>query len=87
MNLYGCQIFEERPRATTGNTTSSSDDYFPNPYFYPNVCDLFNDLNMGDNDTAAAAAATAAAAAPAAPYVLLSFLYKIMVELFAIRTS
>ena len=39
---------------------------------------------MGDNDTAAAAAA---AAAPAAPYVFLFFLYKILVELFAIRTS
>ena len=38
---------------------------------------------MGDNDTAAAATA----AAPAGPYVLLSFLYEIILDLFAIRTS
>ena len=65
---------------------SSSDDDFLNPDFYPDIRDLFNDLSMSDNDTAAAAVA-AAAAAPAAPYVFLSFLYEIMVELFAIRTS
>ena len=41
---------------------------------------------MGENsDTAAAPAA--AAAAPAAPYVILSFLYEIMLDLFAVRTS
>ena len=79
VRVRGDQVFWERPRATTGNTTSSSDDDFPNPDFYPDVRDLFNDLDMGDNDTAVAA--------PVAPYVFLSFLYEIMVDLFAIRTS
>ena len=79
VRVRGDQVFGERPRATTGNTTSSSDDDFPNPDFYPDVRDLFNDLNMGDNDTAAAASA--------APYVFLSLLYEVMVDLFAIRTS
>ena len=90
VRVRGDQVFGERPRATTGNTTSSSDDDFPNPDFYPDIGDLFNDLNMGDNADAAAvaaAAAAAAAAAPAAPYVLLSFLYEIILDLFAIRTS
>ena len=62
---------------------------FPDPDFFPDVSNLLGNLNMGENLDAAgaAAAATAAAAAPAAPYVFLSFLYEIMVELFAIRTS
>ena len=83
VRVRGDQVFGERPRATTGNTTAFSDDDFPNPDFYPDIRDLFNDLNMGDNDTAAAATA----AAPAAPYVLLSFLYEIILDLFVIRTS
>ena len=84
VRVRGDQVFGERPRATTGNTTSSSDDDFPNPDFYPDIRDLFNDLNMGDNDTAAAAAADAA---PAAPYVLLTFFYEIVLELYVVRTS
>ena len=83
VRVRGDQVFGERFRATTGNTTSSTDDDFPNPDFYPDIDDLLGNLNMGDNDAAAAAAA----AAPAAPYVILSLLYEIMLELFAIRTS
>ena len=79
VRVRGDQVFGERPRATTRNTTSTSDDDFPNPDFYPDVRDLFNDLDMGDNDTTATA--------PATPYVFLSLLYEIMVDLLAIRTS
>ena len=87
VRVRGDQVFGERPRATTGNTTSSSDDDFPKPDFYPDIRKLFNDLNMGDNDTAAAAAAAAVAAAPAAPYVFLTFFYEIVLELYVVRTS
>ena len=86
VRVRGDQVFGERFRATTGNTTSSTDDDFPNPDFYPDIDDLLGNLNMGDNDATAAAAA-AAAAAPAAPYVILSLLYEIMFELFTVRTS
>ena len=68
---------------------ATRDDEFPDPDFFPDVSNLLGNLNMGENHDAAgvAAAATATAAAPAAPYVILSFLYEIMLELFAVRTS
>ena len=75
VRLRGDQVFGERFRATTDNTTSSTDDDFPNPDFYPDIDDLLSNLNMGDNDVTAAAAA-----APAAPYVILSLLFQILLE-------
>ena len=89
VRVRGDQVFGERSRATTDDTTSSSDDEFPDPDFFPDMSNLLGNLNMGENLNAAgaAAAATAAAAAPATPYVILSFLYEIMLELFAVRTS
>ena len=77
VRVRGDQVFGERLRATTGNTTSSSDNDFPDDDFFPDVNNLFDNLNMGDNTDAAAAAA---AAAPAAPYVILTFLYQILLE-------
>ncbi|KAK1618170.1 hypothetical protein QYE76_023687 [Lolium multiflorum] len=58
------KVFGERLRATTGNTTSS-DDEFPNDDFFPDIDNLFSNLNMGDNqDAAAATAANARRASP-----------------------
>ena len=85
VRVRGDQAFGERLRATTGNTTSSSDHDFPDDNFFPDVNNLLGNLNMGDNNDAAAA--VAAAAAPAAPYVFFSFLFEIMLELVAIRTG
>ncbi|KAK1695487.1 hypothetical protein QYE76_012184 [Lolium multiflorum] len=64
----GNQVFGDRLRATTGNTTSS-DDEFPNDDFFPDIDDLFCNLNMGDNndDVVAAANIADAAAANAGP--------------------
>ncbi|KAK1606274.1 hypothetical protein QYE76_029947 [Lolium multiflorum] len=40
-------------RATTGSTTSSSDDEFLHTdNFFPDLSDFFDNLNMGDNDAA-----------------------------------
>ena len=55
-------------------TTTSSDDEFPNDDFFPDVSDLFGNLNMGDS-SAAATAATAS-------YVILNCLFQIMLEFF-----
>ena len=82
VRVRGDQVFGERSRATTDGTTSSSDDEFPDPGFFPDVSNLLGNLNMGENlnAAAAAAAATAAAAASAAPYVILSLLFQILLE-------
>ncbi|KAK1661243.1 hypothetical protein QYE76_049402 [Lolium multiflorum] len=46
--------FWERSGATTGSTTSSSDDEFLHTdNFFPDLSDFFDNLNMGDNDAAA----------------------------------
>ncbi|KAK1606798.1 hypothetical protein QYE76_030471 [Lolium multiflorum] len=45
---------------TTGNTTSS-DDEFPNDDFFPDIDNLFGNLNMGDNNQDAAKIAVDAA--------------------------
>jgi hypothetical protein len=65
-------VFGELLRATTGSTTPF-DDEFPNDDFFPDIDDLFGNLNMGDNTDVAADAANIAtsAAANAGPYVLL----------------
>ncbi|KAK1641703.1 hypothetical protein QYE76_059508 [Lolium multiflorum] len=49
----GLFVFGERSGATTGITTSSSDDEFLHTdNFFPDLSDFFNNLNMGDNDAA-----------------------------------
>ncbi|KAK1629438.1 hypothetical protein QYE76_003753 [Lolium multiflorum] len=46
--------FGERSGATTGTTTSSSDDEFLHTNnFFPDLGDFFDNLNMSDNDAAA----------------------------------
>ena len=62
----GDQVFGERTRATAGSDDFANDDFFP---------DLGNLVldDMGDN-------VNAGGAAPAAPYVILSFLFEIVVE-------
>jgi hypothetical protein len=67
---------------TIGGTTLSYDE-FPHDDLFPNIDDLFGNLNMCDNTDAAAAAATktvAPAAANAKPYVLMSVLFQIFIE-------
>ena len=82
VRVRGNQVFGERFCATTGNTTSSSDDEFlNNDAFFPDLNDFLGNLNMGDNTDAANAAADAAAAsANAAPYVILSILFQFLLE-------
>ncbi|KAK1610537.1 hypothetical protein QYE76_034210 [Lolium multiflorum] len=58
------KVFGERLRVTTGNTTSFNSD-FPNDNFFPDIDNLFGNLNMGENQDVAAANITAAAAAAA----------------------
>ena len=62
----GDQVFGELTRATAGSDDFANDDFFP---------DLGNLVldDMGDN-------VNAGGAAPAAPYVILSFLFEIVVE-------
>ncbi|KAK1607590.1 hypothetical protein QYE76_031263 [Lolium multiflorum] len=51
LKLEGNQVFGERSGATTGSTTSSSDDEFLHTdNFFPDLNDFFDNLNMGDND-------------------------------------
>ena len=78
VRVRGNQVFTERICATTGNTTSSSDDEFLNTdNFFPDDLDtFFGNLNMGDNTDAT----TAAAATNAAPYVILSIMFQFMLE-------
>ena len=57
-------------------TTTSSDDEFPNDDFFPDVTNLFDNLNMGD------AAATAAATIQPTLYVIFNCLFQIMLEFF-----
>ena len=69
MILYGrgaIRFFGERTRATSGSDDFANDDFFP---------DLGNLIldDMDDN-------INAGGAAPAAPYVILSFLFEIVVE-------
>ena len=64
-------------------TTTSSNDEFPDDNFFPDVSDLFGNLNMDDNtDAATTAAATAAAAAAAqtASYVYLNLMFQFVLE-------
>ena len=66
--MRGNQVFGERSGATTGITTSSSDDEFLHTdNFFPDLSDFFGDLNMGDNDAAA-------------KYVILSSLFQFLLE-------
>jgi hypothetical protein len=68
VRVRGNQVFGERSGATTGSTTSSSDDEFLHTdNFFPDLSDFFDNLNMGDNDAAA-------------KYVILSFLFQFMLE-------
>ncbi|KAK1665440.1 hypothetical protein QYE76_053599 [Lolium multiflorum] len=54
VRVRGNQVFGERSGATTGITTSSSDDEFLHTdNFFPDLSDFFDNLNMGDNDAAA----------------------------------
>ena len=66
---------------TTGNTTSS-DDEFANDDFFPDIDNLFGNLNMADNQDPAVAAniVAAAAAANAGRYIYLSFSFQILLE-------
>ena len=57
-------------------TTTSSDDEFLNDDFFPDVSDLFDNLNMGD------AAATAATTIQPTLYMILNCLFRIMIEFF-----
>ncbi|KAK1603864.1 hypothetical protein QYE76_027537 [Lolium multiflorum] len=58
VRVRGNQVFGERSGASTGITTSSSDDEFlHNDNFFPDLSDFFDNLNMGDNDAAANVAA------------------------------
>ncbi|KAK1684766.1 hypothetical protein QYE76_045614 [Lolium multiflorum] len=51
VRVRGNQVFGERSGATTGITTSSSDDEFLHTdNFFPDLSDFFDNLNMGDND-------------------------------------
>ncbi|KAK1608830.1 hypothetical protein QYE76_032503 [Lolium multiflorum] len=53
VRVRGNQVFGERSGATTGITTSSSDDEFLHTdNFFPDLSDFFHNLNMGDNDAA-----------------------------------
>ncbi|KAK1650770.1 hypothetical protein QYE76_068575 [Lolium multiflorum] len=49
--MRGNQVFGERSGATTGSTSSSSDNEFLHTdNFFPDLSDFFDNLNMGDND-------------------------------------
>ncbi|KAK1611403.1 hypothetical protein QYE76_035076 [Lolium multiflorum] len=51
VRVRGNQVFGERSGATTGITTSSSDDEFLHTdNFFPDPSDFFDNLNIGDND-------------------------------------
>jgi hypothetical protein len=66
--VRGNQVFGERSGATTGITTSSSDDEFLHTdNFFPDLSDFFGNLNMGDNDAAA-------------KYVILSSLFQFLLQ-------
>ena len=67
VRVRGDQVFGKRTRAA-----ASSDD-FANDDFFPDLCNLILD-DMGDN-------VNAGGAAPTAPYVIISFLFEIVVEL------
>ena len=72
VRVRGNQVFGERSGATTGSTTSSSDDEFLHTdNFFPDLSDFFDNLNMGDNDAAV-------------KYVILSFLFQFMLELLVL---
>jgi hypothetical protein len=68
--VRGDQVFGERFSVTTGITTSTDND-FPDDGFFPDINDLFGNLNMGNNIDAAA---------QAAPYMILSSLFQILLE-------
>ena len=59
-------------------TTTSSDGEFPNDDFFPDVSDLFDNLNMGDATVAAAAAIQPTS------YVISISLFRIMLEFFVL---
>jgi hypothetical protein len=69
--VRGNHIFGERLHTPAGNMTPLGDE-FRNQKFFSNI----GNLNMGDNSDA-----TAAANANAAPYVFLSFVFQIFLEL------
>lgn len=60
--------------------TTSSDDKFPNEDFFPDIDNLFGNLNMGDNNQDAANIPAAAAAANAGWYAFLSSSFQILLE-------
>ncbi|KAK1693450.1 hypothetical protein QYE76_010147 [Lolium multiflorum] len=62
------QVFGERSGATTGSTTSSSDDEFLyTDNFFPDLSDFFDNLNMGDNDAVKQINSSSVAAATRPP--------------------
>ena len=69
----GDQVVGKRTRATAGSDDFANDDFFPD------LSDLVLD-DMGDN-------VNAGGAAPAAPYVILSFLFEIVVEFMLLVCS
>ncbi|KAK1616127.1 hypothetical protein QYE76_021644 [Lolium multiflorum] len=73
VRVRGNQVFGERLRATTGNTTSS-DDEFSNDDFLPDIDNLFGNLNMGDNNQ------DPAAAADVGWFIYPSFSFQILLE-------
>jgi hypothetical protein len=80
MYRRGNQFFGERLRVTIGNMTSS-DNEFPNDDLFPDIDNLFGNLNMGNNQDAANIAATAAAAAAnAGRFTFMSSLFQILLE-------
>ena len=70
----GDKVFGERPHATAEFfSNTDADEHFPNDDYFPDVNDLFGNLNMGENSDAAATAR-------AVTYVIPTPLFQIMLE-------
>ncbi|KAK1693830.1 hypothetical protein QYE76_010527 [Lolium multiflorum] len=77
VRVRGNQVFGERSGATTGITTSSSDDEFLHTdNFFPNLSEFFDNLNMGDNDAAAKQINSSSVAAATRPPLFDGMHYK-----------
>jgi hypothetical protein len=72
--VRGNRTLGERLGATTGNTTSSDEDFFPN------INNIFGNLNMADNQDAANITVVVAAVANARRYAFMSSLFQILLE-------
>jgi hypothetical protein len=70
----GDQVFGARSSATTGNTTSFSNDFFPD------CNELFDNLNMGNNTDVNVVVVTIVAASHVLPYMIFPFLFQILIE-------